>query len=32
VLRKLISLRKQDVNERAEQEALLDLYLDALED
>ena len=32
VLRKIISLRKQDVNERAEQEALLDLYFDALED
>lgn len=32
VLRKIISLRKQDVNERAEQEALLDLYMDALED
>lgn len=32
VLRKLISLRKQDVNERAEQEALLSLYQGALED
>lgn len=29
-LRKVISLRKQDKNERAEQEALLDLYLHAL--
>lgn len=32
VLRKIISLRKQDVNERAEQEALLDLYMGALDD
>ncbi|KQT85820.1 DUF2312 domain-containing protein [Aurantimonas sp. Leaf443] len=30
VLRKVISLRKQDVNERQEQEAILDLYLQAL--
>lgn len=30
VLRKVISIRKQDRNERAEQEALLDLYLGAL--
>jgi uncharacterized protein (UPF0335 family) len=29
-LRKVISLRKQDKTERAEQEALLDLYLHAL--
>ncbi len=32
VMRKLISLRKQDANERAEQEALLDLYMGALDD
>lgn len=30
VLRKVVSLRKQDRNERAEQEALLELYLGAL--
>ena len=30
VLRKVVSIRKQDRNERAEQEALLDLYLGAL--
>ncbi|GLK77064.1 UPF0335 protein R02793 [Methylopila jiangsuensis] len=30
VLRKVISLRKQDADERAEQEAILDLYLQAL--
>ena len=30
VLRKVISLRKQDQNERAEQDAILDLYLQAL--
>lgn len=30
VLRKVISVRKQDANERAEQEAILDLYLSAL--
>jgi len=30
VLRKVISLRKQDRNERAEQEALLELYLGAI--
>lgn len=30
VLRKCISLRKQDRHERQEQEALLELYLDAL--
>lgn len=29
VMRKLISLRKKDENERAEQEALLDIYLEA---
>jgi uncharacterized protein (UPF0335 family) len=32
VLRKVISLRKMDRNDRAEQEALLDLYLGALGD
>ncbi|MCQ0987520.1 DUF2312 domain-containing protein [Jiella marina] len=30
VLRKVISLRKQDQNERQEQESILDLYLQAL--
>ncbi|WAJ31198.1 DUF2312 domain-containing protein [Antarcticirhabdus aurantiaca] len=30
VLRKVIQLRKQDANERAEQDAILDLYLQAL--
>ncbi len=30
VLRKVISLRKQDANERAEQDAILELYLQAL--
>ena len=30
VLRKVISLRKMDKNDRAEQEALLDLYLGAI--
>lgn len=30
VLRKIISIRKQDQNERQEQEAILDLYLQAL--
>lgn len=30
VLRKIISIRKQDHNERMEQEALLELYLTAL--
>ncbi|MDR4307878.1 DUF2312 domain-containing protein [Chelatococcus sambhunathii] len=30
VLRKVISVRKQDASERAEQEAILDLYLSAL--
>lgn len=30
VLRKVVSLRKQDMNERLEQEAVLDLYLNAL--
>ncbi len=30
VLRKVISIRKQDANERLEQEALLELYMTAL--
>lgn len=30
ILRKVIAIRKQDRNERAEQEALLELYLGAL--
>ena len=30
VLRKVISVRKQDASERAEQEAILDLYLAAM--
>ncbi len=30
VLRKVISIRKQDRDERQEQEAILDLYLEAL--
>jgi len=30
VLRKVVSIRKQDAQERAEQEAILDLYLHAL--
>ena len=30
VLRKVISVRKQDASERAEQESILDLYLAAL--
>lgn len=30
VLRKLVSLRKQDMSERLEQEAVLDLYMHAL--
>ena len=30
VLRKIVSIRKQDHNERMEQEALLELYLSAL--
>lgn len=29
VMRKVIAVRKQDENERAEQEALMDLYLEA---
>lgn len=31
VVRKIIALRKQDANERAEMEALLELYLEAAE-
>lgn len=30
VLRKIVSLRKMDANERQEQEAILDLYMQAL--
>lgn len=30
VLRKVVQIRKQDKNERLEQEAILDLYLEAL--
>lgn len=30
ILRKIISIRKQDHNERMEQEAILDLYMNAL--
>lgn len=30
IMRKVVSLRKQDANERAEQESILDLYLSAL--
>ncbi|MBO0902678.1 DUF2312 domain-containing protein [Jiella sp. MQZ13P-4] len=30
MLRRIISLRKQDADERQEQEAILDLYLQAL--
>ena len=30
VLRKVVQIRKQDRNERLEQEAILDLYLEAL--
>ena len=32
VMRKVISLRKQEAHERAEQEALLDMYMGALDD
>lgn len=32
VLRKVIAIRKRDANERAEEEALLDLYLQAVGD
>lgn len=30
VIRKLVSMRKQDANERAEMDAILELYLQAL--
>lgn len=30
ILRKIVTIRKQDANERMEQEALLELYMDAL--
>lgn len=30
ILRKVIALRKRDVNERAEEEAILELYMSAL--
>jgi uncharacterized protein (UPF0335 family) len=30
ILRKVISIRKKDVNERQEEEAILDLYMSAL--
>jgi len=32
VMRKVISMRKQDATERAEQEALLDIYMDVVAD
>jgi len=32
VMRKVISMRKQDAAERAEQEALLDIYMDVVAD
>jgi len=32
VMRKIVSLRKQDTNTRAEEEEILDLYLSALGD
>ena len=32
VMRKVVSLRKQDAMERAEQEALLDIYMDVVAD
>lgn len=32
VIRAIIKIRKQDPNERAEMEALLDIYMEALED
>ena len=32
VMRKVIALRKQEASERAEQEALLDIYMSAVED
>lgn len=32
VMRKVVSLRKQDASERAEQEALLDMYMEVVSD
>lgn len=32
IIRKVIAIRKRDANERAEEEAILDLYLQALGD
>jgi len=32
VMRKVVALRKVDASERAEQEALLDMYMDVLDD
>lgn len=32
VLRKVVSLRKLEAHERAEQEALLDMYMEAIDD
>lgn len=32
VMRKVVSLRKQDASERAEQEALLDMYMEVVAD
>ena len=32
VMRKVIALRKQEASERAEQEALLDIYMSVVED
>ncbi|KRE00412.1 hypothetical protein ASE63_08300 [Bosea sp. Root381] len=32
ILRKVIAIRKRDANERAEEEAILDLYLQAVGD
>jgi len=32
IMRKVIALRKQEPGERAEQEALLDMYMDVVED
>ncbi len=32
IIRKVISLRKQEPGERAEQEALLDMYMEVVED
>ena len=32
IMRKVVALRKQEPGERAEQEALLDMYMDVVED